>query len=156
MVTDEWTVEKALRMGITLEQGAIDLYSGTAENVEDPGSKQLLLELAEDEKKHKKFFQRALEDPKKVERFGGLSRKIEDLQITDRLVEESLSPNSRYQDMLIFAAQSEQKAHDFYTALAEQFKDHPLGEMWERFAEEELRHKVRLEEEYDDVVLREN
>jgi len=156
MEIDEWTIEKALNMGVTMEQGAIDLYSDTAEKVENPGSKQLLLELAEDEKKHKKFFQRALEDPENVEQLGGLNSKIEDLKITDRLVESPLSPNSKYQDILIFAAKSEQKAHDFYSVLAEQFKDHPLGDMWKRFAEEELRHKVRLEKEYDDVILQQN
>jgi rubrerythrin len=156
MELEEWTIEKALNVGIALEQGAIDLYTSTAEKVEDPGSRQLLLELGEDEKKHKKFFQEALENPERVVELGGLNSKIQDLKITDNLISEPLNENSRYQDILIFAAQSEQMAHDFYRSLSDKFEDHPLGGMWRRFAEEELRHKIRLEREYDEVIFKEN
>ena len=49
MVVSDWTVEQALKVGVTMEEGAIKLYTETAEKVKKPGSKQLLLERAEEE-----------------------------------------------------------------------------------------------------------
>jgi len=138
-----------------MEEGAIKLYTETAEKVKNPGSKQLLKELAEDEKMHKAYFQRALENPQMTVTIGGINAEIADLKVTDNLIETSLSPDSQYQDILIFAAKSEKKALDFYTALATKFKNHELGKMWDSFAQQELAHKLKIEKEYDDVVLAE-
>ena len=155
MDTSKWTIEKALQIGLTMEEGAIKLYTETAEKVKNPGSKQLLKELAEDEKKHKAYFQRALENPQMTVTIGGINAEIADLKVTDNLIETSLSPDSQYQDILIFAAKSEKTALDFYTALATKFKNHELGKMWDSFAQQELAHKLKIEKEYDDVILAE-
>ena len=138
-----------------MEEGAIKLYTETAEKVKNPGSKQLLKELAEDEKMHKAYFQRALENPQMTVTIGGINAEIADLKVTDNLIETSLSPDSQYQDILIFAAKSEKTALDFYTALANKFKNHELGKMWDSFAQQELAHKLKIEKEYDDVILAE-
>jgi len=155
MDTQEWTIEKALQIGVTMEEGAIKLYSETAEKVKNPGSKQLLRELAEDEKKHRAYFQRALDNPQMTVNIGGIKTEIADLKVTDNLIETPLSPDAGYQDILIFAAKSEKTASDFYISLAEQFRDHELGKMWASFAQQELAHKQKIEKEYDDVVLAE-
>ncbi len=149
----DWTIEKALAIGVTMEEGAIKLYTESQAKVKSPGSKQLLKELAEEEKKHREFFMKALENPEIVVDAGGLQHEIIDLKVTDRLVDTSLSPDADYQEILIFAAKSEKIAHDFYMALAQQFNGHNIGEMWANFAKEELKHKHKLEAEYDDVVL---
>jgi rubrerythrin len=155
MAVSEWTIEQALIVGRTMEEGAIKLYTETAEKVKNPGSKQLLLELAEEEKKHRAYFQRALENPEMTVNLGGAQRKIADFKITDMLRETTLSPEATYQDILIFAGKSEKMASDFYSNLAEQFKGHQIGVMLAEFAQQELAHKQRLEKEYDDVVLAE-
>ena len=142
-------------MGRTMEEGAIKLYSETAEKVKNPGSKQLLLELAEEEKKHRAYFQRALDNPEITVNIGGVKRKIVDYKITDRLKDVTLSPEATYQDILIYASKSEKTASEFYSQLAEQFKGHPIGVMLADFAEQEMTHKQRLEKEYDEVVLAE-
>jgi len=155
MDTSGWTIEKALKIGVTMEEGAIKLYSETAEKVKNLGSKQLLKELAEDERKHRAYFQRALENPQITVNMGGVKTKILDLKVTDNLIETPLSPDSQYQDILIFAAKSEKTASEFYVALAQKFEDHELGKMWANFAQQELAHKQKIEKEYDDVVLAE-
>ena len=155
MVVEDWTIEQALILGRTMEEGAIKLYSETAEKVKNPGSKQLLLELAEEEKKHRAYFQRALDNPEITVNIGGVKRKIVDYKITDRLKDVTLSPEATYQDILIYASKSEKTASEFYSQLAEQFKGHPIGVMLADFAEQEMTHKQRLEKEYDEVVLAE-
>ena len=155
MSVDGWTVEKALKVGVAMETGAYNLYTGIAKKVKDPGSKQLLKELAGDEAKHREYFETALKDPMKVMNEGKIAdmKKVIDLKVSDPLKDEPLSPDATYQDTLIFAAKSEQTAVDFYTALSKAYSAHPLGKMWADFARMEQGHKLKLEEEYDDVVL---
>ena len=76
--------------------------------------------------------------------------------VSDPLKEAPLSEDATYQDTLIFAAKSEQTAVDFYTALSKAYSTHPLGKMWADFARMEQGHKLKLEKEYDDVVLKDN
>jgi rubrerythrin len=158
MSIDGWTVEKALKTGIVMETGAYNLYTGMAKKVKDPGSKKLLNEIAGDEMKHREYFESALKDPKKVlnSARGGDFKKVMDLKVSDPLKEAPLSANATYQDTLIFAAKSEQTAVEFYTALARAYADHPLGKMWSDFARMEQGHKLKIEKEYDDVVLKDN
>ena len=158
MSIDGWTVEKALKVGVVMETGAYNLYTGTAKKVKNPGSKKLLTELAGDEAKHREYFEMALKDPKKVmkEAKAGDLKKVLDLKISDPLKQAALSHDASYQDTLIFAAKSEQIAVDFYTALSKAYSAHPLGKMWADFARMEQGHKLKIEKEYDDVVLAEN
>lgn len=158
MSIDGWTVEKALKAGVTMETGAYNLYTGMAKKVKNLGSKKLLTELAEDEKKHKEYFESALKDPKKVmnESKAGDLKKVMDLKVSDPLKDSPLGVDATYQDTLIFAAKSEQTAVDFYTALSKVYAVHPLGKMWADFARMELGHKLKIEKEYDDVVLADN
>ncbi len=158
MSIDGWTVEKALKVGVAMETGAYNLYTSTAKTVKDPGSKKLLTEIAADEKKHREYFEAALKDPKKVlnSARGGDFKKVMNLKVSDPLKEAPLSEDATYQDTLIFAAKSEQTAIEFYTALSKAYADHPLGKMWSDFARMEQGHKLKLEKEYDDVVLKDN
>jgi rubrerythrin len=156
---DGWTVEKALQVGLTMEHGAMKLYTDAQKMVTNPGSKQLLKELAGDEAKHAEYFEGALKDPKKVmdsSKTSDLKRVVQDLGVSDPLKGEPLSKDASYQDILIFAAKSEKTANEFYTALAKQYKGNPLARMWEEFAKMEAGHKLRLEKEYDEVVLADN
>jgi rubrerythrin len=159
MKIDGWTVEKALQVGLTMEQGAMKLYTDAQKMVKNPGSKQLLKELAGDETKHAEYFEKALKDPKKVmdsSKASDLTRVVQDLGVSDPLIGEPLSKYATYQDILIFAAKSEKTANEFYMALAKQYKGHPLAKMWEEFAKMEAGHKLKLEKEYDEVVLADN
>ena len=158
MSIDGWTVEKALKVGVTMETGAYNLYTDTAKKAKNPGSKKLLKELAADEAKHREYFEAALKDPKKVmseAKIGDL-KKVMDLHVSDPLKSAPLSHDASYQDTLIFAAKSEQIAVDFYTALSKAYVAHPLGKTWADFARMEQGHKLKIEKEYDDVVLADN
>lgn len=158
MSIDGWTVEKALEVGVTMEIGAYKLYTSMAKKVKDPGSKKLLTELADDEKKHREYFESALKNPIKVmnERKEGDLKKVMNLGISDPLKEEPLGEDATYQDTLIYAAKSEQSAVEFYTALSKAYSAHPLGRIWADFARMEQGHKLKLEKEYDDIVLKDN
>ena len=154
MDIENWTIEKALKMGAEMELESYNLYTKTAEEARYPGAKKLLTEIAADEKRHREYFLKGLEDPKHL-KMRTLKEDIPDLKITDRLVKVPLDPDADYPQILIFAAQREKATHDFYVQIARKFKDTEMGKVFNNFATEELRHKYLLEKEYDDVVLAE-
>ena len=154
MDIENWTIEKALEMGAEMELESYTLYTETAEKAKYPGAKKLLTEIAEDEKRHREYFLKGLEDPSNI-KMRTLKEDIPDLKITDRLVKVPLDPRADYPQILIYAAQREKATHDFYVQVARRFKDTEMGKMFNNFATEELRHKYLLEKEYDDVVLAE-
>jgi rubrerythrin len=158
MSSEGWTIEKVLKTGLSMEEGANKLYTNASGMAKDPGSKQLLKELAADEAKHMDYFKRVLADPmKELDKYRGEGkRRIVNLRIGDPLKEQPLSRDATYQDTLIFAIKSEKTANEFYSALASLLKGEPLGSMLESFAAIEMGHKEKLEREYDEVVLRDN
>ena len=154
MDIENWTIEKALEIGAEMELESYTLYTETAAKAKYPGAKKLLEEIAEDEKRHREYFLKGLEDPANI-KMRTLKEDIPDLKITDQLVKVPLDPMADYPQILIFAAQREKATHDFYVQVARKFKDSEMGKMFNNFATEELRHKYLLEKEYDDVVLAE-
>ena len=154
MDIENWTIEKALEVGAEMELESYTLYTETAAKAKYPGAKKLLEEIAMDEKRHREYFLKGLEDPANIQ-MRTLKEDIPDLKITDQLVKVPLDPRADYPQILIFAAQREKATHDFYVQVARKFKDTEMGKMFNNFATEELRHKYLLEKEYDDVVLAE-
>jgi rubrerythrin len=58
-----------------------------------------------------------------------------------------------YQEALLFAMKSEKAAFIMYTKLAEVTDDSSLAKVFLSLAQEEAKHKLRFELEYDDHVL---
>jgi len=154
MNIENWTIERALEMGAEMELESYTLYTETAAKAKYPGAKKLLTEIAADEKRHRDYFLKGLEDPANL-KMRTLKEDIPDLKITDQLVKVPLDPKADYPQILIYAAQREKSTHDFYVQVARKFKDTEMGKMFNNFATEELRHKYLIEKEYDDVVLAE-
>ncbi len=62
----------------------------------------------------------------------------------------------KYQDLLILAMKREDAAYALYNNLATQSSDESIVKLFQILAQEELKHKNRLEKEYDEVVLKNN
>ena len=151
----DWTLERALNLALSMEEQSIQLYTSAQERVVNPGSREFLKELVVEEVRHKNNILNAMEDPEKVEEIGSLDTKIQDLRIVDILKATSLSQEADYQEILIYAAKREKDTHDLYMELAKKYRSKQIGRMFARLAQEELKHKYRLETEYDDVILKE-
>jgi rubrerythrin len=82
--------------------------------------------------------------------------KVLDLKISDYLREISYSPDMTYQDILVFAMKNEEHSHHLYQGLADHSADRDLKNLFEFLAMQEAGHKLRLESEYDDAVLKED
>ncbi|MFC1734060.1 ferritin family protein, partial [candidate division KSB1 bacterium] len=82
--------------------------------------------------------------------------KVNDLMISDYLVDVDPTPGMTYSDALIVAMKKEKNAFKLYMNLSDQAEDPNIKELFLSLAQEESKHKLRFEIEYDDYILREN
>lgn len=146
---EKQTFEGVVKFAIEREEDAIKAYGSMIEIAETPGLKDLLAELQNEERNHKKLLQELTEE-------GVESLSVEDvidLKISDYLVEEPPSAEMNFQDLLILAAKKEQKAVDLYSSLAEKAKEEEIKKLFEFLVMQEKGHKLKLEKEYETRVL---
>jgi rubrerythrin len=149
-------IQNVLRTAIQREIDAYTLYSSASAHVEDLQARDMLNDLAAQEVGHRKRLEGLLEG--KV--FRVLSQRqqqqVEDLKITDYLVEVPLNDDSDLQDVLIVAGKREDASHNLYASLAQVAEDDETQKLFEFLANEELVHKRRVETLYDQIIYREN
>lgn len=146
------TVDEVLDYAIDQEQQAADFYAGFAARAEKAGMKKMLLEFAEEEKRHKE----RLLTVKAGERKLTPEKEVLDLKVSDYLVEVDASDNISYQDALIIAMKKERAAFKLYSDMAEKVPDTNLKQVFAGLAKEEAKHKLFFETEYEDRVLMHN
>jgi len=81
---------------------------------------------------------------------------VPDLKISDYLVDETLSADMTFQELLIFAARKEQKAAELYERLAAMAPGGKERKVFEFLSGQEKSHKLKLETEYEKQVMWEN
>jgi rubrerythrin len=145
-------VDEILDFAIEREQEAHDFYMDLAKRAERPGMGQLFEEFAKEEMGHKK----KLQGIRKKARSFPVAKEVMDLKIGDYLLDVEPTGQLKYQEALILAMKREKKAFKLYTDLANMAADNELKLMFLSLAQEEAKHKLRFEMEYDDVILTEN
>ena len=146
------TVEDVLDFAIKNEEEAVAFYSSMAETVSDDAVRLELLEFANQERGHAVRL-RVLKDK------GDLLKpheKVADLRISNYLVAVEPSPGMKYQQLLTIAMKKEEMAAELYRDLAELSHLEDVKDTFLALAEEEDKHKLRFETEYDEHVLTEN
>ena len=146
------TVEEILDFAIAREQEAHDGYMELARSVTRPWMWEVFEGFAQEEAGHKKKLV-ALKEGRRIAPPAG---KILDLKIGDYLVEVERSADLNYQQALIVAMKKEKAAFRLYTDLAAKVADAAVRATFLALAQEEARHKLRFEIEYDDYILTEN
>lgn len=156
MKTSPSPLENILRTAIQREIEANALYSRLAEMVTSPQAKDLLRDLALQELGHRNRLQALLDG----DALGALSetqhRQIQDLKITDYLVEVPITPEADVQDILIAAGKREAASHALYQGLGQVAEQVEVRRLFEFLAAEELAHKGRIEALYEQLFYTEN
>lgn len=141
--------KEIVNFAIEREEEAYMAYEDLSQKAERPGMKELLLELRDEEKKHKELLTN-IDD----EEIAGLEiHKVIDLKISDFLTEEPPTPDMTFQDLLILAAKKEQQAVELYTGMKESVDSAELKKLFDFLIEQEKSHKLKLETEYEKRVL---
>jgi len=146
------SVDQILDYAIQKEQEAADFYSDLAANMEHANMKHVFLSFSAEEQGHKAKLLAVKEGKKMMPSV----EKIQDLGIGDHLVDIALTPGLDYQDALIVAMKAEKAAFKLYSDLAEATDDDNLRTVFLGLAQEEAKHKLRFEIEYDDRMLNDN
>jgi rubrerythrin len=141
--------EDIIKFAISREEAAIDAYGDMSEKAKMPGLRELLLELQNEERNHKKL----LEDISLDQIATFKTEDVIDLKISDYLTEEPPSDDMTFQDLLIIAAKKEQEAVELYTRLKEGSDNVELKKLFDFLVIQEKSHKLKLESEYEKHVL---
>ena len=146
------SAEEILDFAIKEEEKAAAFYKELAEKVENPHVKETLLSFAREEEGHK---------AKLLEVKAGKMRlppggKVADLKISDYTVDVEPSPGMDYTQALVAAMKAEKAAFRLYNDLAASAEDPALKDLFLGLAQEEAKHKLRFEIEYDEQVMTDN
>jgi len=146
------TVDEILDFAIEREQEAADFYNYLADKASGPGVAKVFSKFADEEMGHKA----KLEKVKDGKRMLQSQAKVQDLKIGDYLVEQQPTGELDYQAALILAMKKEKAAFKLYMDLSEKVDDADIKDLLQGLAQEEAKHKLRFELEYDERVLRDN
>lgn len=145
-------IDEILDFAIDKEQEAHDSYTDLANKADRPGMKDIFTQFAAEEMGHKKKLT-AIKQGKKL---MPQAEKVMNLKIAEYVVDVDPSEEIDYQKALILAMKREKAAFRLYTDIANQTDDQEMKLSFLALAQEEAKHKLRFETEYDDVILAEN
>lgn len=146
------SIDSILDFAIEKEEDAFQFYNDLAGKMQRPHMKQIFEQFAKEEKGHKAKLQ-AVKEGKLL---MPAQQKVMDLKIGDNLVDVELDAEIDYQQALILAMKAEKAAYKLYNDLAAATDDHNLRATFLTLAQEEAKHKLRFEVEYDEYVLKDN
>ena len=145
------SVEEVLEFAIAREIESRDFYMKLAERMENPEMQKVFENFATEELGHKL----KLEAINRGEILL-VSQQVQSLDIADYVVDVEPQPDMDYAEALVLAMRKEKAAYRLYLDLAAVGEDEELTDMFLALAQEEAKHKLRFEIEYDDIVLKDD
>lgn len=148
------SAEEILNFAIGKEQEAADFYADLASKATQKYMTTIFEQFSREELGHKA----KLEGVKSGKKLVGAEKKIVDLKIGDFLlpVDTDDSADLTYQQALVIAMKREKESFRLYSDLADATDDGNVRALFLNLAQEEARHKLRFEVEYDEQILKEN
>ena len=148
------SADEVLDFAIEQEIAAQDFYNSLASSSDIPEMKEVFEGFAKEEKSH----QARLEAMKSKGSLAIASKPddIQNLGLADYLVEVEPTPQMDYKDALVLAMKKEKAAYRLYLDLAEITNSKEMKDAFLFLAQEEAKHKLRFEIEYDDIILHED
>lgn len=143
------SMKDVVDFAIKREENARDYYQQCRDKAENKGIKEFFQELAEEEEKHRTL----LTELDMSESASFAPAQVENLKLSDFMVNADFTPDISYQDALTLAMKKEEKAHAFYAAWKDKCTGSKAAELFEFLAGEEMKHKRKLEDIYDEDIL---
>ena len=145
-------LDEILDFAIAREQEAHDFYVDLAEKARSSSMRDVFAGFASEELGHK----HKLESIKGGKREFAPSKAVMDLKISSYVVDVEPDGDLDYQHVLILAMKREKAAFKLYSDLAAAVEDPSIKTAMLALAQQEAKHKLRFEVEYDDEILKEN
>lgn len=146
------TVGEILETAKSFEKAAELFYTDLIPKVSKP-IRELVEELADEEKEHFALFDNLMKQPD-AEKFFSESIKVpeSDHMFSDYVQTPKLGKNPDDQAVLQYAMGREHAAAEHYGELAQTAPEGPIKDLFVYLADEELRHKGELEKRYYEIV----
>jgi rubrerythrin len=146
-------LDEILKDSIEREQAAHDFYMDLAHKTKRPGMREVFEQFAGEELAHKAKLLQVKSGKVKL----SPDTKVEDLGIAAHQAKvEPQQGDLDYAQALSLAMQREKDSFRLYTQLAARADDPTARELFAGLAQEEAKHKLRFEIEYDEAILSEN
>lgn len=141
-----------IEVAIEREENAYAFYTDLAEQVSDASAREVVLWIAEEEKKHRAFLVDFRDQGK-----GPEAMRLSDVvyyKIAEHLEEPEVSEDMKPEDVFLVASHREFKSHQFYTQLADLYDPgDTVRDMLLKIANEELKHKEKMEYLYSNTAF---
>lgn len=147
----EKTIADIIDLAIQREEEAYHFYMDIHSKVQDAGVRDTLEFIAGEEKKHKAFLVGYREG-----NYGADALRMADVieyRVAEYLEEPEISKESSSHDVYLIAAHRESRSHQFYSELANMHTDSELKTMLAKMANEELKHKEKMEYLYANTAF---
>ena len=138
------TIEDILDYAIEQEDEANSFYTHLAQDVQKAELREALKSFAADEFQHKLHLEGVRDGQVEL-----TPEEVGSLNIAEHLKSVPLRANMNYKELLALAIKKEEKAEQLYLKLAQVTKRPKVKELFTLLAQEEARHKLNLEIEYD-------
>ncbi|OPY00337.1 MAG: Rubrerythrin [Syntrophorhabdus sp. PtaB.Bin047] len=138
-------------LAISKEEEAYDFYMELATMVDDRSAKDALQIVAGEEKKHKEFLVNYRD--KGYGNSGLKMTSVVDYKIAEHLEAPEPKTGMESKDVFLIAAHRERSAHEFYIGLASIHPAGPTKDMLLAMAQEELKHKEKMEYYYANAAF---
>jgi len=146
-----YSFEEIVKFAIAREIEANQFYLNLADRLDNPAVRELLVNFAAEELEHKARLELEIIKEGKV---VATEQKPIELDIKNYLVDAQLEPDMDYADILQLAIKKERASFRLYANLATIVEEAQARQTLLALAEEEARHMVRFETEYDEMVLK--
>jgi rubrerythrin len=151
-MADNKKFKEIIDFAIEREKEAVEFYHDLQKLVKFAERKKLLKDLEKTEKGHIKILENI--------RTGDVSREnvpdVQNLHISEYLVEAPFSEDMSYQDILITAMKREEASTKLYNDLASGSSNADAKQLFLKLASEEAKHKLKFEQIYDQDILTED
>lgn len=148
------TFNDVLKVAIKKEEDAVGFYTKAVEIVNNPGTKEMIKEFITQEQKHVTLLQNAQQS--KTMETVGIKTLPPSMNLTQYLVDGTISESTTPQDVMIIAMKREDSAIEFYSDYLGTFEGTDIGELFQHLCNMEKEHKERLEAEYEKIFMPDN
>lgn len=148
---EDQRLDKVIETAIRREEEAYTFYKDIAGRVDDKSAKETCEWIAAEEQKHRQF----LVDYRKG-KYGPGPLRMTDVvlyKIAEHQEEPEVEMEIKRSDLFLVASHRELRSYRFYTDLAQQHDDGELKDMLLRIANEELKHKEKMEYLYANTAF---
>ncbi|MDD5243902.1 MAG: ferritin family protein [Syntrophorhabdaceae bacterium] len=140
-----------INLAIKREEEAFAFYTDLYNKIEDKEAKETLKFLAGEEKRHKEFLVNYLNG--QYSDSGLRMSSVVNYKIAEHLEKPDIKKDMASKDVYLVAAHRETNSYNFYMALAGEHPDGDTRSMLLRMANEELKHKEKVEYLYSNTAF---